>query len=393
MFRPPIMLRSTPLATLLRAPLLRGGLLGLLLAAPALAQGGRPDQVFVEGAKRKEIGTVIKNDLDEVVIDRDGKERRVEAARVERIIWGQSSTAFRDGQADFARGDYENAALKFTTAASEDERDVVKAVARRMAGESLLRLGARDASQFQAAVDAFEGYLSAYPGSRDVPLVRALQARATWLRGNEGDAAKAGALYRSLFEAGTGATPEAGFDRLASLEAGVHAMHALVAASDTLGAREIRGVMTSELNSMRSAVVEEDDPILLRLDALAAEAQLVEGYVLLAGGQAQQAETFFNSQLAGAQDGPSALRFGARHGLGMAQAAQGNHREACIHLATVASIDFTSRDRTASALLELAKSMLVLEDAGAAQEARKRLTLVAESFGDTPYAAEARKML
>lgn len=388
----PTMLRSPLLADLLRAPLLRGGLIGLLLTAPALAQSGRPDQVFVEGSKRKEIGTVVKNDLDEVVLERGGKERRIESGRIERIIWGQSSTAFRDGLSDFGRGDYENAALKFTTAATEDEREVVQAVARRMAGESLLRLGARDASQFQAAIDAFDSFLSDNPGSRDVPAVRALQARATWLRGNEGDAAKAGGLFRSLFEAGTGATPEEGYGRLESLEAGLQAMHALVAAGDTLGAREIRGVMTSELNSLMGSL-EDGDPDLARLAVLAAETQLVEGYVLLAGGQGKQAETFFNSQLAGALDGPSALGFGARHGLGLAQAAQGNHRDASIQFATVASIDFTSRDRTASALLELARCMLALEDSGAAQEARKRLTLVAESFGDTPYAAEARKML
>jgi hypothetical protein len=386
------MLRSTPPANVLGGSLLRGGLLALLLTAPALAQGGRPDQVFVEGAKRKEIGTVIKNDLDEVVIDKDGKERRIEAGSVERIIWGQSSTAFRDGLSDFARGDYENAALKFTTAASEDEREVVQAVARRMAGESLLELGARDASQFQAALDAFDSFLSEHSGSRDVPRVRALQARATWLRGNEGDAREAGALYRSLFEAGTGATPTAGYSRLASLEAGVQAMHALVAAGDTLGAREVRGVMTSEINSYRGTL-EEGDADLAALDRLAAETELVEGYVLLAGGQAKQAESFFNTQLAGAQDAHSALRFGARHGLGLAQAAQGKHREASIQFATVASIDFTSRDRSASALLELARSMLALEDSGAAQEARKRLTVVVESFGDTPYAAEARKLL
>lgn len=386
------MTSSHDAARTLGTSLLRGAALGLLLVAPALAQGGRPDQVFVEGSTRKETGVVTQNGLGTVLVDKDGKERRVESARVERIIWGQSSAAFRDGQSDFTRGDFENAATKFATAANEDERDVIKAVARRLSGESLLRLGASDASQYQAALDEFGRYLDDYADSRDVPRVRSLQARATLLRGNDGDEKAAGALYRSLFEAGTGATATEGYDRLESLQAGVDAIHALVAAGDTLGAREIRGVLTSEIGTLR-ATLEETSPDLVLLDNIAAETLLAEGFVLLAGDQAKQAETFFNSQLAGAADGQAAMRFGALHGLGMAQAAQGKHREASIQFATVAAIDFTNRDRSASALLELAKTMIALEDSGAAQEARKRLTLVVESFGDTPSASAARKLL
>lgn len=372
--------------------LLRGGLLSALLCAPAWAQGGRPDQVFIEGTTRQETGVVTENSLTSVLLDRDGKEKRVDAGKVERIIWGNVSAAFREGNEYFGRGDFENAAAKFTLAASDDERQVIQGVARMRAGESLMRLGATDASQFAGALDQFKQYLSGFGDSRDVPKVRAMQARATLLRGNEGDVKEAGTLYRQIFEAGTGASPEAGYDRLDSAAAGLHAIRALTASGDTLGAREIAGVLTNEINGMLPTA-EEGSADQARLKALASEVQLAEGFVLMAAGQARQAETFFQSQLAGSKGKASALRFGSMFGLGLAQAAQENYREASIQFATVAAIDFTDRDRTALALLHLAETAIKLGDKGATGEARKRFTVLTESFGDTPSAAVARKRL
>lgn len=361
------------------------------LATPAAVQG-RPDQVFLKGSTRQEIGTVTENGLADVVLTKDGKEKRLDAARVERIIWGAVSASFREGQTYFARGDYENAAAKFALAASEDERQVIQAVARKRQGEALLHLGAKDPSQFAEALGTFERFLSDYEGSRLVPEVRALQARATLLRGAEGDVASAGALYRSLFEAGSGSTPTQGYDRLGSYDAGLRAVRALTDAGDTLGAREIAGVLAGGLNSML-AEAEEGSPAAAKLKALAAEAQLAEGFVLLASQQGRQAETFFQSQLGQAKDGPAALRYGAMLGLGQAYFAQEKYREASVEFATVAAIDYTDRDRSASALYHLAETLIQLGDSDATAQAKLRLTLILESFGDTPSSAGARKLL
>ncbi|MFT7484325.1 MAG: TolA-binding protein [Candidatus Paceibacteria bacterium] len=372
--------------------LVTGGFVSALLCAPTWAQGGRPDQVFLTDSSRQVTGVVTENGLINVVLDQDGKERRLDGSNVERIIWGNVSSAFREGQDYFGRGDYENAAAKFTLAASDDERGVIQAIARRRAGESLMYLGATDPSHFDGALDQFVQFLSDYPGSRDVPSVRSLQARAMLLRGNDTDLKQAGTLYRQLFEAGTGAAPTPGYDRSLCALAGLDAIRTLTAAGETLGAREIAGVLTTEVNALLAAAV-EDSPEQASLKTLAAEVQLSEGFVLLASEQARQAETFFNSQIAGSKDQPSALRFGAMLGLGMAQTAQAKHREASVNFATVASIDFTNRDRSALALLHLAETMIQLGDKGATGAARLRLTALIDSFGDTPSASAARKVL
>ncbi len=376
-------------------PLLRlaaGLCLSLLVGASALAQGGRPDQVFLKDSNRKEIGQVTVNGLADVVLMQDGKERRLDNARVERIIWGAVCASFREGQTYFGRGDYENAAAKFALATSEDEREVIQAVARKLQGESLLLLSARDPSQVGEALSTSDMFLAHHVHSRLVRVVRALPARATLLRGDEGDMAAAGALYRSLFEAGTGSTPTQGYDRLQSFEAGLAAVRALTAAGETLAAREIAGVLASGINAM-STELEEGSAEAATLARLAAEAQLAEGFVLLAGDQGRQAETFFNSQLGQSAQGPAALRYGAMLGLGQALYAQEKYRQASVHFATVAAIDYTDRDRTASALHKLAETYMKLEDSDGTTQAKIRLRLILESFGDTPSAAPARKML
>ena len=376
-------------------PLLRlaaGLCLSLLVGASALAQGGRPDQVFLKDSNRKEIGQVTVNGLADVVLMQDGKERRLDNARVERIIWGAVCASFREGQTYFGRGDYENAAAKFALATSEDEREVIQAVARKLQGESLLLLSARDPSQVGEALSTFEKFLADHADPRLGRAGRARPARATLLRGDEGDMAAAGALYRSLFEAGTGSTPTQGYDRLQSFEAGLAAVRALTAAGETLAAREIAGVLASGINAM-STELEEGSAEAATLARLAAEAQLAEGFVLLAGDQGRQAETFFNSQLGQSAQGPAALRYGAMLGLGQALYAQEKYRQASVHFATVAAIDYTDRDRTASALHKLAETYMKLEDSDGTTQAKIRLRLILESFGDTPSAAPARKML
>jgi outer membrane protein assembly factor BamD (BamD/ComL family) len=367
-------------------------MLALGLSAPLAAQGGRPDQVFLKGGTRQETGSVIENGLADVVLTQDGKEKRLDASRVERIIWGAVGSAFREGQTDFARGDYENAAAKYALAASEDERPVIQAVARKRAGEALLRLGAKDPSQYDLALETLGRFLSDHPSSRLVPEVRALQARATLLRGKEGDLARAGALYRSLFEAGSGTTPTQGYDRLASLEAGLLAVRALTDAGETLAAREVAGVLAAAVSAM-SAEVQEGSRAAADLRQLGAEVRLAEGFVLLASQQGRQAETFFKGQLQQSKEGPAALRYGAMLGLGRAYFDQEKYREASVQFATVAAIDYTDRDRTAGALLHFAETQIKLGDKDGPTQAKIRLTQILESFGDTPSASTARKLL
>ncbi|MCB9914309.1 MAG: hypothetical protein H6828_04045 [Planctomycetes bacterium] len=383
--------------------LLRGAALvlaGLALAAPAPAQGGRLDQLYVrdsKGSVRQVTGTITEAGLDKILVDRDGKETSYENDRVDRILWGQVSPNFKEAQAYFDRGDFENAAAKFEAASSDDERTVIQAVARLSAGEALLHLSATDPTQLTPALAHFDAFLSKYPNNREVPRARMLKARTTLLRGGAGDVKKAGELYRAIFEEGANDPPTVGYDRTECLRAGLEAARALTAAGETLPAREVLGVLSGAARDMLAAA-EEGSSARVRLAALSAEAQLGEGYVLLAGGQARQAETFFRAQLQNAKNGPAAQRYGALLGLGEALRAQGagdtgKLREASLHLAVVAGLDYTDRDRSATALLRLAETLLELGDSDGAAQARTRLQILADQFGDTPAAAPAREHL
>lgn len=402
------MIRTASAPGQLRAALVRGGLLlsSLVLATPVFALpsapqgGGRLDQLFVrdsKGAVRQLTGTVTSSGLEKVVVDRDGKEASYDNDRVERIIWGEVSSVFRDAQDYYGRGDYENAAAKFNLAADEDPRDVIQAVARLSAGNSLMNLGAADPTQFGLALSEFDTFISDYPTSRELPTARAQQARATLMRGGEGDSKKAGELYRSLFEEGTSDPATLGYDRLDCMVAGLEAARALIAAGETLPARETLGVLASSLRAMLASS-EEGSPERTQLEGLLAEAQLGEGFVLLASGQGRQAETFFRAQLQNSKNGPAAQRFGAMLGLGEACFAQGSedsakYREASLHYAGVAGLDFTDRDRTAHATLRLAETLLALGDSDATVQARLRLQTLVEHYGDTPSAAPARTLI
>ncbi len=401
------MIRTASAPGRFRAALVRGGILltSLVLAAPAFAQGGRLDQLFIrdsKGAVRQITGTVTASGLEKIVVDRGGKEATYENDRVDRIIWGEVSAAFQEGQTYFDRGDFENAAAKFDLAADEDEREVIQAYARLSAGEALMQLGTTDASQFSLALEQFDEFINSYPNSRELPRARALQARATLMSGGAGEASKAsakqaGELYQALFEEGTTEPATTGYDRLDCLKAGLAASQALMTAGETLPAREVLGVLTSTARTMLASS-EEGSAERTELEALVAEAQLGEGFVLLASGQARQAETFFRAQLQNSKGGPAAQRFGALLGLGEAALAQGKEdstklREASLHFASVAGLDFTSRDRTARALLRLAETLSALGDSDASVQVRLRLQTLVEHYGDTPSAATARVLL
>ena len=177
-----------------------------------------------------------------------------------------------------------------------------------------------------------------------------------------------------------------------AFEAGLQGVRALTQAGETLGAREISGVLASGIAAML-AEAEDGSVQKSRLVSLSAEVQLSEGFVLLASEQARKAETFFKSQAESSKQGPAALRYGSMLGLGQAYFAQGKYRAASIEFATVASIDYTDRDRTARALLLLAETMIKLGDSDGVTQARRRLNVILETFSNTPSAAAARKML
>jgi hypothetical protein len=375
-------------------------LLAIASALPTVAEpavqagaGGRPDQVIWvnrRGSASTLTGTVVQNDLDKVVVETGDRKREFDSSDVQRITFGTVTANFIDGTAYFDRGDFENAAAKFRLAATEGSaRDVVKAAARLRAVESLMRLGATDASAFGQAREEADKFLSNHASSRDVPQARMLQARATRLAG---DAAGGGALYRALYKEGAAEPPTTGYPRLLCYQAGLRAARALLDAGDTLQAREIYAEMETALPRLLADEA-EGTPERTALLAVQAQARLGEGYCLLASGSTGQGRTFFQGQVNNADPSDPALRYGARLGYAEALLAESKFREAQLEFAFVAAIDHTDRDRAARALVGLAESSSRLPDTDTRLKVRKWLEDVTTRYGDTPAALTAREML
>ena len=375
------------------APLL--GTLTLLAASAEAWQSTKPDQVMAKnrrtGAVAPISGVVERDGLEEVVVVVGDRNRNVASNLVVRVVYGDVPPAYREGLLYFDRGDFENAAAKYQLAAEDaSAREVVQADARLRGAQALMRVGAADLTAFGRAAAEAATFLADHPTNRQVPKARSLQARATHL---SGDAAGAAGLYRLILREAETDTLAPGYTWFDSLQAGLRAADAFLEAADTAAAREAYAAVESGLNRALGAL-DPDSPERVRLAALQAEARLGEGMVLLAGGNASQALTFFRGQLASAgTDSAPALRFGARLGLGEALLATGEVREAQIELATVSAIDHTDRDRAARALVGLAKCALETPDGDARVNARLWLETVTGQYGDTPAVRAAHEML
>ena len=358
------------------------------------AAEGRPDQVYVKNERTGDVkvvsGTIVADGIDKVTVSRDGKEQKLDSALVQEVIWGESSMAFQEGFTYFDRGDWENAAAKFLVAAGEDERAPVKAAAQLYAARALMNWGALDSAHYAEAAGRFDDFLSDNGDNRQVPLARSLQARNAWLAG---DPAKAGGLYRSLFEEGTSASPTPGYDLGLCLDAGLQAARAMVAADDTLAAREIYGVLANRARTA-AASQEEGTPERAHFARLETEALLGTGFVDVASGQHDQAITFFSGQISQAKTGGNATAlYGATYGMALALYGKGEVRKAQLQFATVSALDYTDDDRSAAAKLGLARCYLDLGDSDGAATAKALLTEITEQFGTTPSARAARELL
>jgi hypothetical protein len=358
----------------------------LPVPAEALApqDGGKPDKVIRRNPRTGKLstisGTVLENGLGGVKVDRDGKESTYDASEIIDIEWGVVPSTFRDGKVFAGRSDYENALARFKMAAGNaDARPVVQGAARLSAAEALLAWGASDSNRYAECVTEVDRYLSDNPQARGVPKARWIKARASLLAG---DAATAAAGFRALYESGVVQSAE-GYDRTFCMDAGLEAAHAFLAGqtANTGTARELFASLEG---------VSADERV--HLEAGQGRAAVGEGFCLLAGGDSSKAERFFQGRLAGASSNP-AQRFSVHYGLGLSLLAQGKFIQGQVELAKVSSLDHTSRDRKAAALLALADAALKLGSADAPALAKRWLTTVTGVYADTPAAVKAAQAL
>lgn len=355
----------------------------------------RPDQVFVlrksDGALTSIAGRIQKNDLDKVVVAASGKESTFDAELVQRVVWGDVPPAYHEAQLYVDRGEWPNAVAKWRIAAGDaSARDVVRASAKLEATEALLRWGATEPERFAEAVVEVQGFLASYGTNREIARAKMLEARATWLAGKP---AEAGALYRAIFASLQGDKAPAGFDRLTCLRAGLFAARALLDAKDTLAAREVFASLNAGVGPI-VAGAKSDDPSQGALQDILDESILGDGFVELAAGNSKAALAFFQGKVTSLDAGtPPSLRFGAHLGLGEALLAENRLRDAALHLARAAALDFVDADRVARATVKLAECASKLPDGDAKTQACTRARAVLAGYGDTPAAARARTLL
>ena len=370
-----------------------GARLLLMLATTALcaAQDSRPDQVFRmrRGDVTKVVGTVTENSLETVRLDRDGKEASYGSDEVVRIIWGAIPPSYQDGLTYLSRDDHENAVARFRVAAADaSSRAVIQADARLRAAEVLVTWGASDGNRYAEAVSEADRFLTDHPSNREVP-------RAQWLKGRaqllSGDPAGAALTFKALYEQGASDPPASGYDRALCLEAGLAAAGAYRGAMNASAALALYPVLEGSFRELAQAT--EDDPQrVARLLAGQGEAAVGEGWCTLISGDATQATRYFERNVDRAELG-AAGRFSARLGLAESLLQDGKTREAQFEFARVSALDHGSRDRVAQAMVGLATCSISLGDSDAKANARLWLESARDSFGDTPSAGKAAKLL
>ena len=382
------------------------GLVGALAPAGVsaqeqTAQASVPDQVFVLRRSSNEVvsfsGVLTRNDMSGVELQEGSKTSEWDASDVRRVVLGDLPPSYRDGQTLFARGDWENAAARFKIAATDAAaRPIVQASARLLAGQSLLRWGALDPVHFGEARSEFDTFLAEHPENREVPLAQRLRARAAWL---SGDPAAAGAGYREVFEKLSGTSAAPGYDALECVAAGVQAGRALLAAEDTLAAREVFTQVDSAASALISELEAAPNPAqagaLATLQNLRGVARVgQDGFAELVGGNLQSAKNYFADKVQNVgPTTPPAERFAALLGLARAELAEGKLRDAEFRFAQVAALDYTDRDRVAEALVGQAECAQKIGGPDAAAESKALLALVLEQYGETPAALLARERL
>ncbi|HIF39832.1 MAG TPA: hypothetical protein EYQ74_01875 [Planctomycetes bacterium] len=368
----------------------------LSVPAEALApqDGGKPDKVLRRNPRTGTIssitGTVLENGLGGVKVERNGKENTYDAFEIVNIEWGVVPSSFREGKIYAERGDHENALARFQLAASNtDTRSIVRGAARLSAAEALLAWGADDFNRYAECVTEVERYLLDNPEGRSVPRARWIKARASLLAG---DAATAAEGFRALYESGVVQSAQ-GYDRTFCMDAGLEAAHAFLG-GETANTGTARELFASLEVAFGQAATLEGVSADERVHLLAGQgrAAVGEGFCLLAGGDGSKAERFFQGRLSGANSNP-AQRFSIHYGLGLSLLAQGRFIQSQVELAKVTSLDHTSRDRKAAALVAMADAALKLGAADSSSLAKRWLTIVTDVYADTPAAAKAAKAL
>lgn len=367
------------IAPALAAAVLTVGWSGTATAADRiwLRSGGRPvvaDQV-------------LQDHYDKVVYRRSGNRLELPGRKVREIDWGDAPESFRLGLEKLRDGDYENAVNLFKAAATESGvRGWIKVEAPFRAAEALRAWGGRDPSKLREAIAQYDAALEADPKTRLRPAILYGRALARLGLGDiDGAVADLDALKKEAAENGYGIEWE--------LRAALERAQALDDAGRSDEARRAYSALEQQARVLANAQNADEREKAYALE-VAGLARLAQGRVLIGGGKASQAESFFR-RIVDDEREAEPVRAAALVGLGEALMAQGKLKEAQLALARVRVRYFHARDAVAHATYLLGE---IAERLGRThpQEARLAQTYyleVAERYGDTRWARKAQEKL
>ena len=165
---------------------------GMML--PFAGNGLLADQIIVSGGRNYEDVTITGATYEQVQFKLPGvsTSQKVDADKVERLVFSRESSSLARGRGAFENGDWETAASSFKSATSMGDA-LTQSSAMYMHGLSLLRWGDSDAAKYKEAVSALEAYLNEFESKKDfyVPHARMAISEAHRKSGNYSEAESA----------------------------------------------------------------------------------------------------------------------------------------------------------------------------------------------------------
>ena len=149
---------------------------------PAFFAGGlQADQIIVSGGRNYEDVTITNASYEQVQFRLPGVSttQKVNADKVEKLIFSRESSSLTRGRGAFEQGDWETAASSFKAATSMGDA-LKKSSAMYMHGLALLRWGDVESAKYATAVSALKAYLTEFESDKDFYVPHARMAL-SWL--------------------------------------------------------------------------------------------------------------------------------------------------------------------------------------------------------------------
>ena len=174
-------------------------MMACLILLPAFFAGAlQADQIIVSGGRNYEDVTITNASYEQVQFRLPGVStaQKVNADKVEKLIFSRESSSLTRGRGAFEQGDWETAASSFKAATTMGDA-LKKSSAMYMHGLALLRWGDVESAKYATAVSALKAYLAEFESDKDFYVPHARMALSEAYR-KAGDFSEAESAVSSL---------------------------------------------------------------------------------------------------------------------------------------------------------------------------------------------------